>query len=211
MSFSSASPLRTLSMRFSMRTPVWMRSISSDGLLLIFCGFSTSIYVPWYRTGVNPTASWGHSIFLERCSPGSSFPLLWVRGLVVSADGHRTGAAYETDRPNHYPAYSLDSASVLLVGLARMPFIARYGGAQEHSNLFLLLMIYWGAGFGSAVYLNTRKPWSRVVTLRWNLCYRLCPFIGSCNFAGPRIDMTEGSQAQPTLDGPRQSAPTITL
>jgi hypothetical protein len=42
-----------------------------------------------------------------------------------------------------------------------------YGGGQ--SGLFLLLLIYFSAGFGSAVYLNTRKPWARILAAAWNL------------------------------------------
>jgi len=56
-----------------------------------------------------------------------------------------------------------------------MLFLWGYGGAQGHSNLFLLLLIYWGAGFGSTVYLNRRKRWSRVVSLGWNLCWVAYP------------------------------------
>ncbi|HEV2987944.1 MAG TPA: hypothetical protein VG759_05850 [Candidatus Angelobacter sp.] len=48
-------------------------------------------------------------------------------------------------------------------------YVLLYGGGRDHSGLFLLLLIYFGAGFGSAVYLNSRKPRARILACIWNL------------------------------------------
>jgi hypothetical protein len=70
-----------------------------------------------------------------------------------------------------------------LWGSASMLFLWRYGGAQGHSILFLLLLIYCGAGFGSTVYLTRGKRWSRVVSLGWNLCWVAYPPSRGANVA----------------------------